>query len=92
MYYVLMSDPIYIDAVCASVFHPSGTVLATCSGQRHIFQPDSGSQSESDDDDDISSSVSLSSSSSPSSNASSGSTSISASIRMFDNSLKIWAL
>lgn len=91
---VFVADHVCSDAVCATVLHPSGTVLATCSGQRHILQQDldSQSESESDDDDKISISTSLGSPSSQSSSKSSCSTSTSASIPTFDNRLKIWAL
>ena len=87
-----MADHGCSDAVCATVLHPSGTVLATGSGQRHILQQDLESHSESDDDDSFSISTSLDSPSLPSSSKSSRSTSTSASIPRFDNRLKIWAL
>lgn len=89
-----MTDHDCSDAVCATVLHPSGAVLATCSGQRHTFQQVSESLGNNDDDDNISISSSSSSLSPTSSSSSESSTasSTSASIDSFDNSLKIWAL
>jgi hypothetical protein len=94
---VLITDLLCADAVCAAVFHPSGAVLATCSGQRHFSrqtQEGNGpeSQSEDDNDSDKLSSTSSSSSSSLSTDAFSHSASLSEPTRTFDNSLKIWAL
>lgn len=92
---VLTSEYLCIDVVCASVFHPSGSVLATCSGQRHRSQGVSDSESESEiksDDDEMSSSTFSSSSSTSSSDKSSCISFSSASRGASDNSLKIWSL
>lgn len=78
------------DAVSSTILHPCGTVLATCSGQRHSlpapplssYEPKDGSES---DDEDTSRS-SRSSSSSPSTTASS------LSVSSLDNSLNVWSL
>ena len=91
---VLMTDQDCSDAVCATILHPSGAVLATCSGQRHTFQQVSELQGDSDDDNNIPTPSSLSSPSPSSSgfSTSSRSSSTSASTSTFDNSLKVWAL
>jgi hypothetical protein len=84
------------DAVSSSVLHPTGSVLATCSGQRQFSTSGLPAQnqektldSESESDSDDSSSAS-SSSKSPSSFTKSKPHSPSG--NLFDNSLKIWAL
>lgn len=104
---ILRSDSLALtiepDAVSAAVLHPSGSVLATCSGQRHSFsslrnnstgesvKDDSDSESESEnasDDAPLSkNSPSVSSASSIASTASSSSPS-----QGPDDSLKVWAL
>lgn len=77
------------DAVSSTTLHTSGSVLATCSGQRHSLPPvravdDLGSES----DSDTSSSGSLNSKSP----LSSTSPSLQALPQGTDNSLKLWAL
>lgn len=73
------------DAVSSATLHPTGSVLATCSGQRHWDAPtDEGSDSESHADSIVSSmsSARLSNSTSQQTEATMKS----------DNSLKLWAL
>ena len=72
------------DAVPSTTLHPSGTVLATCSGQRNPIteaMEEGGSEKESDgSDDDQSSSMSSASSLESRSGV------------QRNNSLKVWAL
>ena len=79
------------DAVSSTTLHPTGSVLATCSGQRHFSASDhlgpiSNSEDESESGDDDSSTTN---SSAPSSNTSDLTP---VATKDFDNSLKIWAL
>ena len=71
---------VVVDAVLSAVTHPSGTVLATCSGQRHVidFGDNLSSQSEASDSDGERSLL--------------RSSSISSFDRSYDNSLKVWDL
>ncbi len=75
------------DAVSAAILHPYGSVLATCSGQRHIFPR--ASQDGSDDDNEDSSRSSWGSPTSDSSPLIPASSPLKS---RSDNSLKIWAL
>ena len=76
------------DAVSSATLHPSGSVLATCSGQRHALPSiREGSDLDSESDCDSSSLSSLNSSSPSSISASSQGQS-----QATDNSLKLWAL
>lgn len=74
------------DAISSTTLHPSASVMATCSGQRHSLAPlpEEGLDSESDSDS--------SSLSSLSSSSSSMSTSSQRLPQATDNSLKLWAL
>lgn len=77
-------------AVSSAVLHPTGSVLATCSGQRHWeSSPDQGWQDSDSDSDSVSNTSSVSSVTSKSSFDSS---SQNRSSQISDNSLKIWAL
>lgn len=88
------------DAISSTGLHPCGSVLATCSGQRHfstsayetLDNRKDGNERESDDGDGHSSTQALPhshlSDTSPSCSESSASSSFR---RKFDNSLKIWA-
>lgn len=94
------------DAVSSTGLHPCGSVLATCSGQRHFpisaygaldhsEDGKDGSESESDDGDENSATQSILSPDSHSSDVSSSSTdsfAFSPIGRKIDNSLRIWAL
>ena len=88
------------DAISSTTLHHSGTVLATCSGQRHFSAPrlveSVGSASDSDESDgavsSCSDSASSSSSSAKSSLASFSSSDDPAQGTEWDNSLKIWEL
>ena len=74
------------DAVSSATLHPSGSVLATCSGQRHALPPvREVADLDSESDCDSSSLSSLDSSSSISSSSQGPS-------QATDNSLKLWAL
>ena len=72
------------DAVSSTTLHASGSVMATCSGQRHSFRPlYAGDDLDSESDSNCSSPNSL------------GATSLSAlerSSQTIDNTLKLWAL
>ena len=74
------------DVVSSTAIHKTGSVLATCSGQRHYNTRPEPANEESDDD------TSSSSDSSQSSMSSLSSRSQSPPAAAFDNSLKIWAL
>ena len=67
-----------VDAVSSAVLHPTGTVLATCSGQRHLGERVEKNWESEDDESEESSSGS----------------SVGESVRGegYDNSLKVWAL
>lgn len=69
------------DAVSSAVLHPSGTVLATCSGQRRPVAGDAGLSESGEESEGDASSPASSVSSVPSETVFRG-----------DNSLKIWAL
>ena len=79
----------FLDAVSSAVLHPTGTVLATCSGQRHLGERAEkkweGGE-ESDDEKEENEDSEESSSSSRSSVLASGNS------EGWDNSLKVWAL
>lgn len=74
------------DPISSTVIHQSGSVLATCSGQRHYDPSLEPASQESDSDTESSR---MSSPDSRSSQSSLGPGSLGA---VFDNSLKIWAL
>lgn len=74
------------DAISSTTLHSSGSVLATCSGQRHSLAPVPANEDlDSESDSDFSSLNSLSS-------VSSMSTSSQRPPQATDNSLKLWAL
>ena len=79
------------DAISSTTLHSSGSVLATCSGQRHSLAPipeeeDLDSESDSESDSDFSSPSSLGSSSSSMSTCSQRPP------HATDNNLKLWAI
>lgn len=77
------------DAVSSTALHPSGSVLATCSGQRHSWPPSREVEDSDNESDSIPSSLSsLTSMSSPLSTT----TSSQRPFQATDNSLKLWAL
>lgn len=78
------------DAVSSAALHPTGSVLATCSGQRHWGSTEDGGDVGSDPESDAESV--LSSLSSTYSQLSSDFTSRVEASRKSDNSMKIWAL
>ena len=67
-----------LDAISSAVLHPTGTVLATCSGQRHFCERVKKNWESEDHESEESSSGS----------------SVEESMRDdgYDNSLKVWAL
>ena len=80
------------DVVTSTMLHPTGSVMATCSGQRHYpASLDFGSE-EIERDTDRSDATSQSSRSSPSTQPSMSTDSDAGPARAFENSLKIWAL
>ena len=79
------------DAVSSTALHPSGSVLATCSGQRRSFPPPREvADSTCEPDGDSSSPSSVNSTSSPSSRSASASSQ--GPPEATDDSLKLWAL
>ncbi len=77
------------DSVSSTTVHPSGSVLATCSGQRHSFPPfREAIDIDSESDSDASSLSSLSSTRSQSSISGSSQRPP----QLTDNNLKLWAL
>ena len=85
----------HTDAVSSASLHPTGCVLATCSGQRHSLLTRSPDESDTSSDSDGSSTDLLShrsTSGSVSPSVSSAMDKTSSSAHAFDNSLKVWAL
>jgi len=78
------------DAVSSATLHPTGSVLATCSGQRHWEAPKGGDGVGSDSESDAES-ISSSTSSADFRSSSSSISQTEASYKS-DNSLKLWAL